>query len=141
MSCILCSGPVDAWNASEVCNECRLLVRNLLDTTIDERWLPLAVAGCPEGIVVSDRGQVAKLLNVDCSGRYPRVSVAGRKYYLHSLVARAHIGPRPRGLLVLHADDDPQNPDALNLRYGTHAANAADRRRNRARRNRQEKQP
>jgi hypothetical protein len=32
---------------------------------------------------------------------------------------------------VLHADDDRDRPHADNLRYGTHADNAADARRNR----------
>ena len=81
--------------------------------------------------MVSDQGRIARLLNIDRSHRYPRVSIAGQKVYQHAMVAEAWHGPRPAGLLVLHADDDRDRPHADNLRYGTHADNAADARRNR----------
>lgn len=87
---------------------------------------------------MSDQGRVARLLPIDTAHRYPRTSISGRKYYLHQLVARAWHGPRPPGALVLHHDDDPNHPHASNLRYGDHAANAADRKRNRIQRQRQE---
>jgi hypothetical protein len=84
-----------------------------------------------DSVIVSDRGRIARLLTVDYSHRYPRLSIDGKKRYLHTLVAEAFIGPRPHGQLVLHGDDDPLNPDARNLRFGSHAENAADARRNR----------
>jgi hypothetical protein len=127
--CILCSSELDVCNASEICRECILIVANLLDARIDDRWRPVAVVGA-DNVIVSDRGQVARLLGVDYSHRYPRCSIAGRKYYVHTLVCEGFNGPRPDGHLVLHHDDDPMNPDAGNLRFGSRADNAADRRRN-----------
>jgi hypothetical protein len=127
--CILCSRELDVCNASEICRECVLIVANLLDARIEERWRRVAVVGAE--VMVSDRGQVARLLNIDYSHRYPRVSIGGRKYYVHTMVCEGFNGPRPEGQLVLHGDDDPLNPNADNLRFGTHAENAADVRRNR----------
>jgi hypothetical protein len=127
--CILCSGSLDPCNVSGICLECRVIIRNLLDVTIEERWKDAAID--VDGVIVSDRGRVARLLNVNTSHAYPRVSVGGRRFYLHSLVCGAFKGPRPAGALVLHRDDDPDNPNADNLRYGDHLANAQDRKRNR----------
>jgi hypothetical protein len=71
----------------------------------------MASTSCPSA--------VGSLLNVDTAHRYPRVSVGGEKRYLHALVAEAWHGPRPDGLLVLHYDDDPDNPSAENIQWGT----------------------
>lgn len=49
-----------------------------------------------------------------------------RNAYIHHLVAAAFLGPRQKGLLVLHADGDKSNNRLENLRYGTHAENVAD---------------
>jgi hypothetical protein len=118
---------LEVINNSGICRECRLLVHSLLDIRIEERW-----ANHPDGEhIVSERGRIARLLNVDRSHRYPRVSIAGQKVYQHAFVAEAWHGARPEGALVLHYDDDPENPTATNLRYGSHAENAADRERNR----------
>ena len=94
--CILCARQLDVTNASEICRECRLLVHNLLDVRIEELWA--AAVGLDEHIV-SEWGRVARLLKVDHSHRYPRVSVGGEKVYVHHLVAGAFHGPRPEGLL------------------------------------------
>lgn len=125
MTCELCGCQLSPTNASGWCAECTLLVVNRLDVAVEERWRDL------DGLVVSERGRVARLLPVDSSHRYPRVSVAGQKRYVHQLVAEAWHGPRPDGALALHHDDDPDNPDARNLRWGSHADNAEDARRNR----------
>lgn len=45
---------------------------------------------------------------------------------VHTLVALAFIGPRPRGLLVLHRNGDHLDNRPSNLTYGTYADNAAD---------------
>ena len=121
--CCLCTAELSPANASGVCAECRLIVRNRLGVAIEERW-----RDHPDGEhVVSDGGRIARVLSVDRAHRYPRVSIAGRKVYVHHLVAEAWHGPRPDGSLALHADDNPENPAAENLRWGSHADNAQDR--------------
>lgn len=54
------------------------------------------------------------------------VNVCGRTRYLHTLVLEAFIGPRPDGMIGLHADDRPWNNHVSNLRWGTSADNAQD---------------
>lgn len=131
--CLLCKDhELTEHNASGVCAECRLTVHNLLNLRIEERWRPVELAGT-DNVIVSDQGRVARLIPIDNSGHYPRVSLVGRRFYLHTLIARAFHGPRPRGQLVLHGDDIPTNATAGNLRYGTHRQNAEDRSRNRRR--------
>ncbi|WP_165605652.1 HNH endonuclease [Mycobacterium kubicae] len=126
--CVLCTAPLKPTNVSGVCAECRALVRNLLGRPIEERW-----RDHPDGVhVISDQGRVARLLTVDHSHRYPRISVGGHKRYVHAFVAEAWHGPRPEGALILHYDDNPQHPGATNLRYGSHADNARDAQRNKA---------
>jgi hypothetical protein len=132
--CLLCEHrELDPWNGSQVCQECRLIVGGLLAVELPERWATIDVAGT-NGVLVSDHGRVARLLVIDTSSRYPRVSILSRKHYVHALVAAGFHGPRPPGALVLHGDDDPTNPSAANLRYGDAIANARDRERNRRRR-------
>jgi len=127
VTCILCTGPLEVINNSGICAECRLLIHNLLDVRIEERW-----RDHPDGEhVVSERGRVARLLNVDHAHRYPRVSIGDEKRYVHHLVGEAWYGPRPDGCLALHGDDNPDNPSADNLSWGTPKQNAADRLRNR----------
>lgn len=62
--------------------------------------------------------------------KYPAVTLyeAGkaRVRHIHRLVAEAFLGPRPEGMWVCHADDDPLNNNANNLRYDTPSANARD---------------
>ncbi len=70
----------------------------------------------------------AAMASSHCSG--PRRLHRRRRGYVHVMVAEAWHGPRPDGLLVVHYYDDPDHPAATNLRYGTHAENAADTRRN-----------
>jgi hypothetical protein len=105
VNCELCGCPLLPENVSGWCRECSLIVSQRLDILIDERW------GDLDGqYVVSERGRVAKLLKVDRSNRYPRVSVGGDMRYVHALVAEAWHGPRPDGLLVLHHDTIPRTP-------------------------------
>jgi hypothetical protein len=49
-----------------------------------------------------------------------------RTVTVHSLVARAFIGPRPDGALVRHLDDSPTNNRVGNLAYGTLSDNGLD---------------
>lgn len=67
--CILCGRPLAPGNLSQIDDECRLIVRNVLNVAIEERW-----RDHPDGEhVVSDRGRIARLLHVDRAHRYPRV--------------------------------------------------------------------
>lgn len=61
---------------------------------------------------------------------YPYVNFRDDDGYLtshtvHSLVAEAFLGPRPKGLIVLHINSNPADPSASNLKYGTHKENSA----------------
>lgn len=128
--CAICRTPLADFNGTNYCHECRLEARN--GTPTAEVWLPIPTA---RGYEISQYGQVRDrctqaIRKVDLSHRYPRVSIAGRKHYVHDLLAAAFIGPKPPGLLVLHADDDPLHTAASNLQYGDHAATAADAKRN-----------
>lgn len=120
--CQLCTNPLQPGNPSGICAECRLVVHNLLGRPIEERW-----RDHPDGEhVVSERGRIARLLNVDRSHRYPRVSIAGQTRYLHALVAEAWHGARPDGQLARHLDDVPEHCTADNVAWGTPAENYAD---------------
>lgn len=45
---------------------------------------------------------------------------------VHNLVLMAFIGPRPPGMFGLHRDDNPDNNQLLNLRWGTRSENSYD---------------
>jgi hypothetical protein len=68
-------------------------VANLFREPVEERWRDLSDGEH----VVSERGRVARLPNVDRSHRYPRVSIGGEKRYVHHLVAEAFHGPARTG--------------------------------------------
>lgn len=46
--------------------------------------------------------------------------------YVHVLVARAFLGPCPKGMEVCHNDGNKANPRLDNLRYDTKSGNALD---------------
>ncbi len=75
----------------------------------------------------------AKILSTpsNCKSGYPSVSLCKdgkvKRFNVHTLVARAFIGPRPPRQQVRHLDGKPNNPRASNLCYGTPVENAADR--------------
>jgi hypothetical protein len=50
----------------------------------------------------------------------------GRTRYVHQLVAEAHLGNRPAGLVVCHEDGDQRNNAASNLRWDTQRSNIED---------------
>ena len=64
------------------------------------------------------------------SGGYPCLSLYSqgkeKRRYVHSLVAEAFIGTRPKGMEVCHNDGDPANNHLDNLRYDTHSDNMLD---------------
>lgn len=99
-----------------------------------EVWKP--IPGYEGYYSVSDQGRVYthhrdKIMAPAAAAQkgYPMVRLCreGRqkKFYVHALVALAFIGPRPKGLQVMHLDDVPANNCAGNLRYGTQRENLA----------------
>lgn len=117
--------------------------------TAREEWRP--VPGYP-GYEVSDLGRVRSLPRVigrrDGSsmrirGRilrrslhrgYPLVNLAltglqPKAHAVHRLVLLAFVGPLPEGLCTRHMNGVKTDCRLVNLRYGTHAENIADRRR------------
>jgi HNH endonuclease len=128
--CTICRTKLADHNGTPYCRECHLEARN--GTLTVELWRTIPAHREWE---ISQRGRVRdKLTHTirqhDLSHKYPRVSIEGRRHYVHDLLAAAFIGPKPWGLMVLHGDDDPQNTTAANMSYGDHAANAADAKRN-----------
>jgi hypothetical protein len=109
-----------------------------------EVWLP--VVGYEELYEVSDLGRVRSLDRLGKDGRrlkgrvmklnlgkdgYPRIRLAdglGNKpgFTVASLVIVAFTGPRQCGLEVRHLDGNSQNNHAVNLVWGTHLENEAD---------------
>lgn len=111
-----------------------------------ERWVPaVGFAGRYE---VSDLGRVRSvprqvinsgqvkmepggLLNPYWHRRHLKVTLYGdnkreRQVFVHILVLESFVGPKPRGMLGCHKDDDPRNNTLRNLRWDTPAANSRD---------------
>ncbi len=108
-----------------------------------EAWRPIPGY---EGIYeVSSLGRVRSIDRVDCAGKrqkgrirklgalesgYLKVDLSKggvlSSHTVHSLVALAHIGPRPIGMWVAHNDGVRTNCAASNLRYATPSDNHAD---------------
>lgn len=106
---------------------------------VAERWLPVVGA---EGIYeISDRGRVRSLQWQ--GGRRPRPlllkprpvqgylfvclsMVDGKKWFVHTMVLTAFVGPRPEGLLGRHLNGKLKDNSLGNLRWGTQAENMAD---------------
>lgn len=104
-----------------------------------QRWKP--IDGW-EAYEVSDQGRVRSLPRRRTRGRELRagtnpisgyqvvcLSIGGKRLSanVHTLVARAFLGPMPDGKEVAHADGDPSNNELGNLRYATPVENQADR--------------
>lgn len=85
------------------------------------------------GVVKRHRGRILKRWK---TRGYPFVILTlpeggSRTVYIHQLVCAAFCGPKPfPGAGALHWDDNPDNNDWTNLRWGTDADNALDRARN-----------
>lgn len=58
---------------------------------------------------------------------YPVVSIRGRSYLVHVLVAEAFLGPRPKGHEIDHLDGNAFNARVTNLAYVTPAQNVRSR--------------
>lgn len=112
-----------------------------------EEWRP--VVGYEGNYEVSSMGRVRSLDRADGLGRKakgrvlkfrplpngrPRVNLSRngiiRDAYPYRLVLEAFVGPCPPGMECLHWDDDPNNNDVSNLRWGTRTDNMRDMSRN-----------
>lgn len=79
--------------------------------------------------VETTRRSPGKMLKPGTMGGRGHVSVAigrGNSMPVHSLVALAFIGPRPKGADVAHGDGDATNNRVENLRYATRGDNNRD---------------
>lgn len=74
------------------------------------------------------------LTQVQKGGRYFVVTLAEghrrKQYLVHDLIMLAFEGPKPKGQVVCHYDDNKENNALGNLRYDTVQANEADAKRN-----------
>lgn len=89
----------------------------------------------PWGVTAGRRFK-SKMLRSDpgaCGYHYVSLSRPGlirQKHYVHDLVARAFLGPRPPGKLVRHLNDHIHNNTPENLAYGDMKQNSRDARAN-----------
>lgn len=76
------------------------------------------------GSVRGPRGKILKISGHNIYGTVPfrRTKIA----YVHHLVARAFLGPRPEGAEIRHLDGNCRNNAATNLAYGTRQENVQD---------------
>jgi hypothetical protein len=90
------------------------------------------VPGYEDFYEVSNHGRFAKLLpdgrqirKLNFKTPYISVSVKSlngepqKSLYIHQLVAKVFIGPRPDGLVIRHLDGDRYNNKVTNLAYGS----------------------
>jgi hypothetical protein len=118
---------------------------------IKEVWRP--VLGCEGFYEVSTRGRVRSLdrlvfcprgkwwrrfpgmilkPTMRCGRNTVSLVVLGKGRYVrvYVLVLESFVGPRPKGLIACHRDDNPANDNLYNLRWGTYKSNSADTERN-----------
>ena len=90
---------------------------------MNEEWREIPSA---PGYMVSNVGRVARLMRPTEHPRDGRLSAqlgrAGKRAYVHRLVAEAFIGPAG-DLMVNHIDGDPTNNRVENLEYVTRRGN------------------
>lgn len=82
------------------------------------------VAGGPGAVV----GRIMKTRIGPKGYRLVALCVRGKKHHrtVHSLVAKAFLGPRPPGYEICHSDSDSLNNCSGNLRYDTSGGNKLD---------------
>lgn len=94
-----------------------------------EEWR--AVPDQPQ-YLVSSEGRVARLLKVDPpTRRYVRINVRDavgkmRTHLAHVWVLETFVGPRPKGAVARHLNDDPTDNRLRNLAWGTVTQNVSD---------------
>lgn len=115
-----------------------------MDATPEE-WRP--IVGYEGVYAISDQGRVRSVDRVKRTGRhirgrvlkpwlssprpYPCVTLGhSDKRYIHTLVLETFKCPRPSGMEVLHANDDPADNRLGNLRWDCRGENIRDRVRN-----------
>jgi hypothetical protein len=106
----------------------------------EEEWKP--VVGCENWYEVSSYGRVRRVKCSTCGNPgsilkhyysdpgYARVTLpvkgkCRRSFYVHHIVAKAFLGPRPKGMTINHIDGDKQNPAVSNLEYITKSEDIA----------------
>jgi hypothetical protein len=100
----------------------------------DETWRP--IIHYPGGFV-SNLGRVRDWKGIrktwiSPSHIHPSVEVPyGSSKLVHRVVAETWLGPRPKGLVICHNNDNKLDARVVNLRYDTPEENAKDRARNR----------
>lgn len=73
------------------------------------------------------KGHATTRLALQSTRGYPTFSPRGVKTtYVHQVVARTFLGPRPAGYETRHLDGNKTNNHVSNLAYGTSAENKAD---------------
>lgn len=90
----------------------------------------LPIGGSP-GYFISDQGDVfgprGKMKCSVLQGQgYIYVTIGGRRARVHTLVLEAFVGPRPPGLVTLHANDIRNDNRLENLSWGTLTQNSQD---------------
>jgi hypothetical protein len=73
-----------------------------------------------KGVIINPKGKVLKQ-RVHSTVKYLCLSIKGKSYYTHELVALAYLGPRPKDMKVLHGKG--KKPYLENLSYGTQSKN------------------
>lgn len=79
------------------------------------------------GIEVSSLGRVRQYLTGHFDG-YGYLAISGgkrgaKRETIHSLVAKSFLGPRPKGAVIRHLNDNPLDNRAVNLAYGSQKDN------------------
>lgn len=90
-----------------------------LDRVVKGRWGPTRYAG---RTLKPGWGSGYALVTLAETGRGRR-----EQRYVHDMVLRAFVGPKPLGLEVCHNDGNAGNNRRDNLRYDTRSANGLDR--------------
>jgi hypothetical protein len=126
------NSPVEIWRPIPGHPEYRVSTFGMVET----RWMQVRETGRTRYELGEDWNPVIPTSNKKGRPRFIiRIDTIKRKtmfVYVASLLAFA--GPCPPGMICCHADDDPSNNHARNIRWDSHKANKADALRNAAQR-------
>lgn len=103
---------------------------------MDERWVPVVgyegvyeVSDCGrvKRVVAGGGAQIGRVLKTNSAARYPHVQLWFRGVFtratVHTLVAEAFLGPRPKGYDVNHINANKRDNALRNLEYVTRREN------------------